>query len=125
MHPGKSDQGAGERAVAALQDLLAQQAVALSAGDLPGLQAVQTRLQSLLAHPAWQRDVALCDKREPLLAGLRAAVVNADLAARGEAHTARALAAMGAAPPVYGDAAGRKVSMGSGPRSGRAHHLTA
>jgi len=111
--------------VAALQDLLAQQAVALSAGDLPGLQAVQTRLQSLLTHPAWQRDVALCDQREPLQAVIRAAAVNAGLAARGEAHIARSLAALGAATPIYGDLIGRKTPTGNAPRSSRAHHLTA
>lgn len=112
--------------MAALQALLEQQTAALGAGDLTALQAVHSRLQSLLAHPAWQRDAALCANPETLRAGLRAMAINADLAARGQAQAARGLAAIGAAPAVYGDTSTHKASSsGNRPGSGRAHHLTA
>ena len=110
-----AQEAAADRAIAALEGLLAQQRTAMVDGDMPAMQAAQSRLHTLLINPAWQKDAARTRSAEPLRAGLQAVAVNADLAARGEAHARRGLSALGAAPAqVYGSAGQRSAYAGSG-----------
>ena len=99
-----AQEAAADRAIAALEGLLAQQRTAMVDGDVTAMQAAQSRLHALLINPAWQKDAARTRSAERLRAGLRAVAVNADLAARGEAQATRGLSALGAAPALYGSA---------------------
>lgn len=92
---------AAERAIGALEALLAAQRAALVAGDVGALSATHSRINTLLSDPAWRRDVARGRSPQRVRAALRAAALNAGLAARGEAQAARALAAIGHVPSVY------------------------
>jgi len=93
--------GPGERALGALEALLATQRQAMTAGDLPALEQAHGRIHALLADPAWRGDAARTRSTTRLRTALKAAALNAGLAARGEAHAARALAALGASPALY------------------------
>ncbi|MFN7645176.1 MAG: hypothetical protein ACK5PW_19175 [Burkholderiales bacterium] len=92
---------AGERALAALETLLEAQRSAMSAGDLAAMQDAHAGIHGLLSNPAWRRDAALGPSQIRVRAALKAAAINAGLAARGEAHAARALAALGERPSLY------------------------
>ncbi len=93
--------GPGERALGALEALLATQRQAMAAGDLPALEQVHGRIHALLADPAWRRDAARTRSTTRLRTALKSAALNAGLASRGEAHAARALSALGASPAFY------------------------
>jgi hypothetical protein len=117
--PSQSAQdAAADRAIAALEGLLSQQRDAMVTGDLQAMQAAQARLHALLSHPAWQKEAARTRSAERLRAGLQAVAVNADLAARGDAHARRGLSALGAGPAVYG-AGGNLPAYGGSARSSR------
>ena len=91
-------------ALDALGALLAAQRDALVSGRADALESVNTRLRTLLADPAWQRDAARAPRAlRELLAG---ASLNASLAARGDAQAARTLAMLGATPSLYTAAGG-------------------
>jgi DNA-binding GntR family transcriptional regulator len=80
-----AQEAAADRAIGALEGLLAQQRTALVEGDVPAMQATQARLHALLINPAWQKDAA------------------------------RTRSALGAAPAaVYGAAGQRSAYAGSG-----------
>jgi hypothetical protein len=99
--PQPATAAAGERALAALETLLEAQRSAMSAGDLAALQDAHTGIHGLLSNPAWRRDAARGPSQIRVQAALKAAAINAGLAARGEAHAARALAALGESPALY------------------------
>ncbi len=90
-----------DAAADALAELLGAMRAAMVAGDLPALEALRARTQAVLADPAWRRD--LSDGADPgRLRAVRAlAGVGAALAARGESHAARALAALAPSPSLY------------------------
>lgn len=90
-----------DRAIEALERLLDDQRAALVAGDVPTLEAVHARIHALLSDPDWKRAAARASSPRRVRDALRAAALNAGLAARGEAQAARALAAIGQAPSVY------------------------
>lgn len=92
---------AGESALAALESLLAAQRTAMSAGDTGAMQAAQESIHTLLSNPAWRRDAALDPSHQRVRAALQSAAINAGLAARGEAHAARALTALGGSLSLY------------------------
>ena len=92
---------AGGRALAALETLLEAQRRAMSAGDLAAMQTAHASIHGLLSDPAWRRDAARSGARTRVQAALKSAAINAGLAARGEAHAARALAALGQSPSLY------------------------
>jgi len=93
--------GPGERALQALEALLEAQRQALTAGDLAGMERAHARIHSLLSDAGWRRDAARGRSQPRLRTALKAAALNAGLAARGEAQTARALAALGVSPSLY------------------------
>lgn len=95
----------GERALGALEALLALQRQAMIAGDLPALEDSHTRIHALLSDPEWRRDAARARSQLRLRAAIKTAAINVGLAARGEAQAARSLAALGIAPGLY-DATG-------------------
>lgn len=111
---------AGERALAALEQLLTAQRDALIAGDLSSLSTIQAKMHALLANPAWQRDVARNQDAARLRAGMQALAVNAQLAARGESSARRGLESLGAAPSTYGASGGLSAYAGAGRASRRA-----
>jgi len=92
---------AGGRALAALETLLEAQRRAMSAGDLAAMQTAHAGIHGLLSDPAWRRDAARSGAPIRVQAALKSAAINAGLAARGEAHAARALAALGQSPSLY------------------------
>jgi hypothetical protein len=110
---------AGERALAALETLLETQRRAMSAGDVGAMQAAHADIHGLLSNPAWRRDAARVPSQTRVRAALQSAAINAGLAARGEAHAARALAALGGAPSLY------TATGGLGARSGPSRGLSA
>ena len=91
-------------ALDALRALLDAQREALVAGRVDALDAANSRLRTLLADPAWQRDAARTPRALRELLG--AANLNAGLAARGDAQAARTLAMLGATPALYTAAGG-------------------
>lgn len=102
MKPGEpSRPAAPERAIEALERLLDAQRAALVDGDVAGLEAAHARIHALLSDPDWKRAAARDRSPQRVRDALRAAALNAGLAARGEAQAARALAAMGLGPSVY------------------------
>jgi hypothetical protein len=110
---------ASERAIGALEALLGEQRVAMVAGDVAALQSVHDRIHTLLSDAAWRRDAARGRSPLRVRAALKAAAINAGLAARGEAQAARSLSAMGAAPALY------TASGALGPHGARPRGLTA
>jgi DNA-binding GntR family transcriptional regulator len=106
---------AAEKAIGTLEALLETQRRAMIAGDVPALGDASARIHALLSDPAWRRDAAR--SRDPLRVrtALKTAAVNAGLAARGEAHAARALSALDAAPSLY-TASGALGAQGGRPR---------
>jgi hypothetical protein len=92
---------ASERALAALEILLEAQRAAMSAGDTGAMQTAQEGIHGLLSNPAWRRDAALGRSQQRVRAALQSAAINAGLAARGEAHAARALTALGGSLSLY------------------------
>jgi hypothetical protein len=98
----------GERALVALEALLAAQRNAMTAGDLAALEQSHTRIHALLSDPDWRHDAARVRSPVRLRTALKSAAINAGLAARGEAHAARALSALGAAPGLYTPSGGLK-----------------
>jgi hypothetical protein len=112
---------AGERALGALETLLAAQRRALVAGDLPELEQSHVRIHAMLSDPAWRQDAARARSPARLRAAMTSAAVNAGLAARGEARAARALSALGATPGLYtasGGLAGASRPVGARPDRG-------
>jgi len=102
----------GERALSALEALLALQRQAMIAGDLPALEDSHTRIHALLSDPEWRRDAARVRSQLRLRAAIKTAAINVGLAARGEAQAARSLAALGIAPGLYnatGGLSGRAI----------------
>jgi hypothetical protein len=93
--------GPGERALSALEALLALQQQAMVAGDLPALEGSHARIHAMLSDPEWRRDAARARSQLRLRAAIKTAAINAGLAARGEAQAARSLAALGIAPDLY------------------------
>ena len=65
------------------------------------MQTAHAGIHGLLSDPAWRRDAARSGARTRVQAALKSAAINAGLAARGEAHAARALAALGQSPSLY------------------------
>jgi hypothetical protein len=122
MNPSATSQSAqdaaADRAIAALEGLLAQQRDAMVKGDLQAMQSAQARMHALLSHPAWQKEAVRTRSADRLRAGLQAVAVNADLAARGDAHARRGLSALGAGPAVYG-AGGNLSAYAGSARSSR------
>ncbi len=106
----------GLRALDALQAAIAEQRDAMVAGDLPAIERASARLAALLADRAWRQDAALSapPARRRLRAALLAASVNAGVAARGDAHAARTLAAMGVSPGLYTASGGWGGPMSAG-----------
>lgn len=101
-HPTPGSAAAtAERAISALESLLAEQRRALVAGDVAGLEAVHGRIHALLSDPSWKRAAARGRSPQRVREALSAAALNAGLAARGEAQAARALASIGQGPSVY------------------------
>jgi len=110
----------GLRALDALEAALREQRRAMVAGDLPAIDQAGARLGAVLADRTWRQDPALAAPaaRRRLREAMRAAAVNAAVAARGDAQAARALEAIGVAPGLYtasggwggATAAGRGVS---------------
>jgi hypothetical protein len=107
---------AGERALAALETLLESQRRAISAGDFAAMQDAHAGIHGLLSNPAWRRDAARGPSQIRVQAALKSAAINAGLAARGEAHAARALAALGESPSLY--TASGALGAKSGPSRG-------
>lgn len=103
MTPGRADGSPGLRALDALEAALAEQRDAMVAGDLAAIERASARLGALLADRSWRLDAALTSPpaRRRLRDALVAASVNAGIAARGDAHAARALAAIGVSPGLY------------------------
>jgi uncharacterized protein (DUF2267 family) len=93
----------GLQALDAIEAVLAAQRDAMVAGDPAAIEQASARLHALLADRSWRHDAALAapDARRRLRAVLLAASVNAGVAARGDAHAARALAAIGVSPGLY------------------------
>jgi hypothetical protein len=89
------------RAIEALERLLDAQRAALVDGDVTVLEAIHERIHALLSDPVWKHAAARDRSPHRVRRALRAAALNAGLAARGEAQAARALAAMGLAPSLY------------------------
>ena len=107
---------ASERAIGALEALLGEQRAAMVAGDVAALGSVHARIHALLSDAAWRGDAACGRSPMRVRAALKAAAINAGLAARGEAQAARSLSAMGAAPALY-TASGALGAQGTRPRS--------
>jgi hypothetical protein len=107
---------AGVRALAALEHLLEVQRHAMSAGDLAAMQTAHAGIHGLLSDPAWRRDAARSGAPVRVQDALKSAAINAGLAARGEAHAARALAALGQSPSLY--TASGALGAKSGPSRG-------
>jgi Ser/Thr protein kinase RdoA (MazF antagonist) len=110
---------AGERAIAALEALLGAQRAAMLAADVAALADAHGRIHALLSDPGWRRDAARLRSPLRVRTALKAAAINAGLAARGEAQAARALAALGVAPGLY------TASGGLGGRDARGRGITA
>ncbi|RPH42864.1 MAG: hypothetical protein EHM87_15570 [Burkholderiales bacterium] len=110
---------AGERAIAALETLLEAQRSAISAGDVAAMQTAHADIHGLLSNPSWRRDAARGPSQARVRAALQSAAINAGLAARGEAHAARALAAIGGTTSLY------TASGALGARSGATRGLSA
>jgi hypothetical protein len=110
-------------ALEALEALLLVQRKAMTAGDLAGLEQSQTRIHALLGDAAWRHEAARSRSPARLRTALKSAAINAGLAARGEAHAARALSALGATPGLYTPSGG--LSGGSYPPAGPARGLSA
>jgi hypothetical protein len=90
----------------ALETLLATQRQALAAGDLTALEQAHARIHAMLSDPGWRRDAARTRSTTRLRTALKRAALNAGLAARGEAHAARALSSLGVSPGLYNASGG-------------------
>lgn len=110
---------AAGKAIGALEALLETQRRAMIAGDLAALGDTSARIHALLSDPAWRRDAARSRDPVRVRTALKTAAVNAGLAARGEAHAARALSALGTAPSLY------TASGALGAQSGRQRGVSA
>jgi hypothetical protein len=110
---------AAQKAVDALEALLDAQRRAMVAGDVRALDASSARIHALLSDPAWRREAARSRDPVRVRTALKTAAVNAGLAARGEAHAARALSALGATPALY------TASGALGARGARSRGVTA
>ena len=108
---------AAEKAIGALEALLAAQRRALVAGDVPALSDLNARIHAMLSDPSWRRDAARSRTPARVRDALRTAALNAGLAARGEAQAARALSTLGPAPSLY-TAAGTLGARGGPARGG-------
>jgi hypothetical protein len=104
--------------------MLADQRNAMASGDLPALEQVNAGIHALLADPDWRRDAARTRTGPRLRTALKSAAINAGLAARGEAHAARALSALGATPALY-TATGSIAGSGFPPAGGPSRGLSA
>jgi hypothetical protein len=93
--------GPGERALQALETLLDAQRRAMTTGDVSAMEQAHAQIHALLSDAGWRRDAARGRSQPRLRAALKAAALNAGLAARGEAQAARALAALGVTPGLY------------------------
>ncbi len=103
MTAGRPDRGAvrADAAVEAIGALLDALRAAMVAGDLPALEDLRARIQGVLSDPSWRRDAACGADPTRLRAALALTGVGAGLAARGESHAARALAALAPTPSLY------------------------
>jgi hypothetical protein len=88
------------------EELLEAQRQALITGNLPGLEQAGSALRALLTNSAWR--AALRDHARPSQLKLAQAQLdlNAQLSARAQASTHRALACMARTPAVYTVAGG-------------------
>jgi hypothetical protein len=87
---------------------------ALAAGDPAAIEQASRQLQSLLSDADWRRAVARSAAPSRLRAALASAAINAALAARGDSHAARSLAALGLAPSLYTATGGLGGTSGRG-----------
>jgi hypothetical protein len=108
----------GDRAIGALEALLAVQRQAMAAGDLPALEQSHARIHAMLSDAGWRRDAARTRSTTRLRTALKAAALNAGLAARGEAHAARTLSALGVSPGLYGARGSFAAGAPGGPSRG-------
>ena len=74
---------------------------ALAAGDPAAIEEASRQLQSLLSDADWRRAAVRTAAPSQVRAALGSAAINATLAARGDSHAARSLAALGLAPSLY------------------------
>ncbi len=100
MTAGRPDPvtGSADAAVDSLGARLDALRAAMIAGDVPAIEEARARLQALLSDPAWRQDASRGTAPARLEAALRRIAVDAALAARGEAYSARALAALAPSP---------------------------
>ncbi len=106
----------GLRALDALEAVLREQQRAMVAGDLPAIERAGARLGAVLADRTWRQDPALATPaaRRRLREVMRSAAVNAAVAARGDAHAAGMLEAIGVAPGLYTASGSRGGASSSG-----------
>jgi hypothetical protein len=109
----------GTRALDALESTLHAHREAMTAGDLPAMDATQARIRALLSDPHWRACARADAVADRLRGALRDTALDASLAARGQSHAGRALAALGLGPQVYTPAGSlaRAADTPHGPRA--------